>query len=159
MHSSNQKNLLIIQTIHILYEKPLIIHHFQLYEIYEKQWLCPTSWIILFSRCCSIFHESMTINNDFCAWIYSMHDNSRKIAIFHQAFRQTIRVRRSMNYWSWWIFWSNNHSKFFVISVIHCETYCTMVFIMFAKFYHLFFSIWWNDWFLIFWVKVIYSVF
>ena len=141
MHSSNQKKLSIIQTIHILYEKSLIIHHFQSYEIYEKQWLCPTLWIVLFLNCDSMFHESITINNDFCVWIYSMHNNSRKVAIFHQIFKQIILIKWLMNYWFWWVFCSNNHSEFFVISVIHRETYCTMIFIIFAKFYHLFFSI------------------
>ena len=159
MHLSNQKELSIIWTIYILYEKSLIIHHLQLYKIYEKQWLCSILWIILFLRCCSMFHESTTINNDFCVWIYSMHDNSRKIAVFYQTFRQTVRMKRLMNYWFWWILCSNNHSEFFVISIIHCEIYCTMIFIMFTKFYRLFFSIKWNDWFLVFWMKIIYSFF
>ena len=151
-----QVHLVAGQTIHIFYEKSLIIHRFQLYGIYEKQWFCPISWIILFLKCCLMFYESTTINNDFCVWIYSMHNNSHKIAVIHQAFKQTIWMRRSMNYWFWWILCSNNHSEFFIISVIHRKTYCTMVFIMFAKFYHLFFLIQWNDWFLIFWIKIIY---
>ena len=76
------KKLLIIQTIHILYEKSLIIHRFQLYKIYEKQWLCPILWIVLFLKCCSMFHQSTTMNNNFCVWIYSVHDNSHKIAVY-----------------------------------------------------------------------------
>ena len=136
-----KNNLSIIQTIHIFYVKSLIIHHFQLYKIYEKQWLCSISYIILFFKCCSMFHQSTTINNNFCVWIYSMHDNSCKITVFHQTFKQIIRMKWSMNYWFWFIFCSNNDSEFFVISIIYCETYYTMIFIIFVKFYHLFFSI------------------
>ena len=62
---------------------------FQLHEIYEKQWLCSISWINLFLKCCSMFHELTTMNNDFCVWIYSMHNliwfDLTHTSIWHQS--------------------------------------------------------------------------